>query len=83
MSDKPADEPERGFDELLGDLRAVVDQLEGGNLSLDQSLAAYEKGVGLARRGHDLLDQAEKRVERLIRPPSETSDEESVPFDGE
>lgn len=56
-----------GFDEVIARLRAVVDRLEQGNLGLEESLRAYEEGVGLARRGHVLLDGAEKRVELLVR----------------
>lgn len=56
-----------GFDGVLDRLRQVVGRLESGNLSLEDSLAAYESGVALARRGHLLLDSAEKRVELLVR----------------
>jgi exodeoxyribonuclease VII small subunit len=62
---RQADEP--GFDEVLDRLRLVVERLEGGKLTLEESLAAYEEGVSLARRGHALLDGAEKRVELLVR----------------
>ena len=55
-----------GFDTVIERLRAVVERLETGNLSLEDSLRAYEDGVGLARRGHVLLDGAEKRVELLV-----------------
>jgi len=55
-----------GFDALLAKLRDVVVKLESGELSLEQSLAAYEEGVVLARRGHDLLAAAEKRVEIVV-----------------
>ena len=67
MSDNGGnDVVELGFDQVVERLRGVVDLLETGNLSLEQSLAAYEEGVGLARRGHTLLDSAEKRVELLV-----------------
>lgn len=56
-----------GFDEVLERLRAVVSRLEEGNLSLEESLRAYEEGVGLARSGHELLERAERRVEELVR----------------
>jgi exodeoxyribonuclease VII small subunit len=56
-----------GFDELLVRLRAVVERLEQGSLSLEQSLAAYEEGVHLARRGHALLNAAETRIELLVQ----------------
>jgi exodeoxyribonuclease VII small subunit len=65
---RPPDEP--GFDEVLDRLRQVVERLEGGKLSLEESLEAYEEGVALARRGHSLLDRAEKRVEVLVRAGS-------------
>jgi exodeoxyribonuclease VII small subunit len=58
---------ELGFDELIAHLRQTVGELERGNLSLEASLKAYERGVALARRGHALLDAAEKRVEVLVR----------------
>jgi exodeoxyribonuclease VII small subunit len=74
-----SDEP--GFDDILSRLREVVGRLESGDLSLDQSLASYEDGVALARRGHEVLDRAEKRVELLVRPPAGDQPEESVPMD--
>jgi exodeoxyribonuclease VII small subunit len=55
-----------GFDQLLARLREVVTRLESGELSLEQSLAVYEEGVGLARRGQQMLATAEKRVEVLV-----------------
>ncbi len=58
---------EVGFDKVVESLQAVVAKLESGNLSLEESLAAYEEGVALAKRGHKLLDSAEKRVELLVR----------------
>ena len=70
------DEP--GFDGVLARLREVVERLEGGNLSLEESLRVYEEGVGLARKGHDLLDRAEKRVELLVSSAGGTS---AVPLD--
>lgn len=73
---RSAEEP--GFDEVLDRLRVVVERLEGGKLSLEESLAAYEEGVSLARRGHSLLDRVEKRVEVLVRAGS--SGIEVAPF---
>ena len=75
-----AEQPDQpGFDELLERLRAVVERLEGGKLTLEESLAAYEKGVSLARRGHTLLDRAEKRVELLVK--AGPSGVETAPFE--
>jgi exodeoxyribonuclease VII small subunit len=69
---------EPGFDEVLARLRAIVGRLESGELSLEQALAVYEDGIQLARRGHDLLASAEKRVEILVSVAGKV---ETVPFD--
>ncbi len=61
----PAAAPER-FDEILTRLRGLVDRLEGGNISLEDSLRYFEEGVALCRRGAEILDTAEKRVEVLL-----------------
>lgn len=73
-----AEPGEPGFDAILARLREVVQKLESGELSLEQSLAVYEEGVQLARRGQHLLASAEKRVEILV---SAAGGVETVPFD--
>jgi exodeoxyribonuclease VII small subunit len=60
---------DEGFDQVLLRLRAVVERLEGGSLSLEQSLAAFEEGVRLSRQGAQILDAAERRVEILMARP--------------
>ncbi len=55
------------FDQVLERLREVVERLEGGNLSLEDSLRVFEEGVRLSRRGAQILDAAEKRVEILLQ----------------
>jgi exodeoxyribonuclease VII small subunit len=66
-TDNPmVDAPEPSFDQIMARLREVVARLESGELSLEQSLAVYEEGVQLARRGQQLLASAEKRVEILV-----------------
>ncbi|MGF1465031.1 MAG: exodeoxyribonuclease VII small subunit [Sandaracinaceae bacterium] len=60
-------EPEAGtFEELLGRLEGVVERLEGGDLPLEEALAAFEEGVRLSRAGAQRLDEAERRVEELL-----------------
>lgn len=71
-----ADAP--GFDQILVRLREVVQRLESGELSLEQSLQIYEEGVQLARRGQQLLAAAEKRVEILV---SASGTVQVAPFD--
>lgn len=70
QSDLPQD-----FESALAQLEALVSQMENGSLPLDQSLAAYQKGVELARICQKLLDNAEQQVkvlqDNLLKPLSE------------
>jgi exodeoxyribonuclease VII small subunit len=74
-----ASEPE-GFDQVLAHLRGIVERLEAGNLSLEQSLAAFEEGVRLSRRGAQILDAAESRIE-ILTHDERTGGERAVPFE--
>lgn len=56
------------FEASLDALEALVERMEQGQLSLEDSLAAYERGVGLYRRCQQALEQAELRV-RLLSDP--------------
>ena len=54
------------YEEIVTRLSKVVERLEGGGLSLEESIAAFEDGVRLARAGAQKLDEAEKKVELLL-----------------
>ena len=57
----------RKFEEELGDLEAIVTQIDSGELSLEESINAFERGVALVRSLNHKLDEVEKKVEVLIR----------------
>jgi exodeoxyribonuclease VII small subunit len=59
-------EPPVDFEDSMKRLETIVDELESGQLTLDDSIARYEEGVKLSRRLTQTLDQAEKRIERLV-----------------
>jgi exodeoxyribonuclease VII small subunit len=64
----PSDAPAPGalsFEGALERLEAIVDELERGELPLEQALAAFEEGVGLSRRCAETLEAAERRIEVL------------------
>ena len=72
MGSKPAqaktkDAEDLPFEEILTRLEGVVESLEGGEIPLEQALASFERGVSLARLGARRLDEAERRVEVLLR----------------
>ena len=54
------------FEEALERLETIVEELEGGSLSLEESIARYEEGMTLSRGLTQKLDEAEKRIERLV-----------------
>ncbi len=55
------------FEKALADLEKTVEKLEKGGLSLNESMALFEKGVKLARFLRNELQKAEKKVEVLLK----------------
>ena len=55
----------KDFESAIGELEKIVRQLEEGDLSLDTSLALFERGVELSRYCHDQLGAAQRRIELL------------------
>ena len=53
------------FEKILGELEGIVQQLEKGDLSLEQSLKQFEKGITLARECQTTLRNAEQKIEML------------------
>lgn len=62
MSDKSE---QLSFEEALAELERIVEKLESGDLSLEESLALFEKGQALARQCNEQLESATLRVEQL------------------
>lgn len=60
-------EAELGFEQALEQLQETVERLESGELSLEDSLRCFEKGVQLTRLCQDRLTQAEKRIQILTQ----------------
>lgn len=71
--------PVADFEASLDALEQLVGQMEGGEMSLEESLAAYERGVGLYRSCQAALEQAELRVKLLSDPADPASAEPFQP----
>jgi exodeoxyribonuclease VII small subunit len=56
------------FEQSLTELEAIVKQLETGELTLENSLKQFEKGIALARRCQHVLHQAEQKIEIVSSP---------------
>lgn len=67
--------PAAEFEHSLDALEQLVEKMETGDLSLEESLAAYERGVGLYRSCQSALEQAELRVRLLSDPQDPVSAE--------
>jgi exodeoxyribonuclease VII small subunit len=61
------DPSNKNFESALQELESVVEHLESGDLSLEDSLAAFEKGVGLVKYCNQKLNEIEQKVEVLLR----------------
>jgi len=59
--------PVESFETCLDELEKVVKELEAGDLSLERSLELFERGMSLSDTCRQQLEQAETRVEMLIR----------------
>ncbi len=67
------------FENNLKELEGVVKQLESGDVTLDEMLGLFEKGVGLTRRCTSALDEAEQKISVLMRS-KDTGEIEEHPF---
>ncbi|WP_017939110.1 exodeoxyribonuclease VII small subunit [Zestomonas thermotolerans] len=54
------------FEQSLAELQTLVERLESGELSLEDSLATFEQGIRLTRECQDALAQAEQKVQILL-----------------
>ncbi|HET6554529.1 MAG TPA: exodeoxyribonuclease VII small subunit [Dyella sp.] len=72
--------PAADFEHSLDELEQLVARMEGGDLSLDESLASFERGIGLYRHCQQALESAELRVRLLLDPDAPESAE---PFEPE
>ena len=55
------------FEVSLQKLEKSVEQLEGGTLSLEESLTIFEEGIRLSRQCNRFLEEAEKRIEMILK----------------
>lgn len=68
------------FEQALSELEALVERMEQGELSLEQSLKDFERGIELTRACQGALKEAEQKVQLLS---SKNGEDELVPFEGE
>jgi exodeoxyribonuclease VII small subunit len=77
---KKNETPPLSFEQAMDELEKLVDSMENGELSLDDSLKAFEEGVRLTRLCQQSLREAEQKVMILTE---KTADAELEPFAGD
>ena len=65
--------PKLDFETAMRDLEELVERLEKGDLPLEESLTAFERGVMLTRRCQTALKEAEQKVEILLKKAGEST----------
>jgi exodeoxyribonuclease VII small subunit len=84
VTDKPTSEIPTStpdFERALAELEATVDRLEHGDLSLEDALGQFERGVALSRDCQSSLKQAEQKVEILLQKSATAAPEPFEPDD--
>jgi exodeoxyribonuclease VII small subunit len=76
---KPAKKETPDFETAMRDLEELVERLEHGDLPLEESLAAFERGVMLTRACQSALKEAEQKVEILLKKAGEPAVEDFMP----
>ena len=77
MPEEPSSQPT--FEQAMGQLERIVDELESGDLALDASLDRYERGVQAVKRCRQILDEAEKKLKILMANEDGELAEEDFP----
>ena len=76
---KDSDTPD--LEKSLAELEQIVERLEAGELTLDESLKQFERGVTLTRQCQTALHKAEQKVDILLRKTGAEGGFETEPFD--
>ena len=70
---------EKKFEKAMEELEKIVKKMEDGNMSLEESLKAFEEGIKLSRFCADKLDEAESKVNILLKEENTLN---TRPFEG-
>lgn len=66
---------ETNFEETIKELETIANELEKGDLNLDQSVSKFEQGMKLSKICSEILENAEKRITILLKKDDEVTEE--------
>lgn len=81
MSETESTSEKLSFEQAIGELEAIVEQLERGDVSLDAAIEAYARGMSLKTQCQARLEEARLRVEKIKVPSGGVGAASTVPFD--
>ncbi len=64
------------FEEQMKVLENIVNELEKGNLNLDESVAKFEEGMNISKECNKILEQAEKKITILLQDDEKLTEKE-------
>lgn len=71
----------KNYEEAIADLENLIQEIEKGEIGLEEVLARYEKGLHLLRYCQETLNQAEKQIELIARNPDNVISTSPLPKD--
>ena len=70
------------FEKQIAELETIVKALESGSVSLDESLALFEKGIKITKDCREMLDKAEKKVSVLTAGADGETEKKEFSYEG-
>ena len=71
MAKEKKDTSKQSFEEAIKELTEIVNKIESGKTPLQDSLEQYEKGMTLIKHCREILEKAERRIEKISEPESQ------------
>ena len=67
---------DKEFEEMMQELEQISQDLEKGDLSLDESMKKFEEGIALSKKCSEILETAEKKIKILIQDEDKLKEED-------
>lgn len=69
---------ETSFEENLKNLETIIEELENGNLNLEDSVKKFEEGIKISKNCNELLENAEKKINILVNKNGDYKEENFI-----
>lgn len=67
---------DKNFEELINDLEIITNELEKGDLNLEESITKFEEGMKLSKKCNEIIEKAEKKITILLQKDGEILEED-------